>query len=174
MAFNCSVVLSDIDINCNLANVGGIKEVVIGLQSDLTLQFDVNDETELTDVQLSDFVRFEHNPRDGATVFSESKQISNGLGVISTSIEIQLPRLDNKVNKLDYMSRRQDLVCLMLHNNGSVTISGWMDGLTMSYNASSGSAITDSSAVTATLTCDSWIASMVLDNDSVISTPIFS
>ena len=174
MAFNCSVVLSDIDINCNLANVGGIKKVVLGLQSNLSLQFDPSDETKLTDVQLTDGVVFEHSPRDGSTTFSESKTISNGLGVISTNISIQLPRVDNKVNMIDYMSRREDIVCLMLHNNGSITISGWMDGLSMDYSATSGTALGEKSAVDVTLKTESWIASMVLDNDSVVDPAIFA
>lgn len=173
MAFNCSVVLSDIDINCRLADVGGIKKVVLGLQSNLTLNFDPSDETKLLELDLMDGVVFEHNAKDGSTVFSESKSVNRGLGIINTDITIRLPRVDNKVNMIDYMSRREDIVCLMLHNNGSITVSGWMDGLSMEYNASSGTAIADKSYVDVKLSTSSWIASMVLDDDSVLLSPIF-
>ena len=173
MAFNCSVAFSDIDINCQAMDVGGIKAVVLGLQCDLTMVFSATEETELTNLDLTDYVRFEHNKKDGSTSFSESKNTSGGLGVVNTDITIQLPRLDNKVNRLDYMSRRQDIVCLMLHNNGSITVSGWMDGLTMDYNATSGTGITDKSFVDVKLSATSWISSMVLDNDDPLTTALF-
>jgi len=173
MAFNCSVVLSDLDINCQKADVGGIKKVVLGLQSDLLISFDPSDETIVTDLQLTDGVVFEHNTKDGATTFTESKSISGGLGVINTDITIRIPKVSRKVNQIDYMSRRQDIVCLMLHNNGSVTVSGWMDGLSMEYNATSGTGVTDKSYIDVSLSTSSWIASMVLDDDSVVDASIF-
>lgn len=173
MSFDCSVAFSDIDINCQAMDVGGIKAVVLGLQCDLSMTFDVHDETLLTAIDLSDSVSFQHNKKDGSTSFSESKTTNAGLGIVSTEINIQLPRLDNKVNKLDYMSRRQDIVCLMLHNNGTITVSGWMDALTMDYSASSGAGILDKSSVDIKLSTTSWISSMVLDNDSVFTNPLF-
>lgn len=173
MAFNCSVAFSDIDINCQAMDVGGIKAVVIGQQCNLTMTFDTNDETTLVSLDLTDSVRFQHNNKDGSTTFSESKTTNGGLGIINTDIAIQLPRLDNKLNKLDYMSRRQDIVCLMLHNNGSITVSGYMDGLTMDYSATSGAGIRDKSFVDVRLTATSWISSMVLDNDDPLTTPLF-
>jgi len=33
MAFNCSILLEDIDINCNKHTVGGIKKAILVLQS---------------------------------------------------------------------------------------------------------------------------------------------
>ena len=40
MAFNCNILLEDIDINCNKhSNVGGIKKAIIMLQSDITIAF---------------------------------------------------------------------------------------------------------------------------------------
>jgi len=173
MAFNCSVAFSDIDINCQAMDVGGIKAVAIGQQCNLTLVFDTNDETTITSLDLVDSVRFEHNKKDGSTVFSESKTTNGGLGVVNTDITIQLPRLDNKVNQLDYMSRRQDIVCLMLHNNGSITVSGWMDGLTMDYSATSGTGIQDKSFVDIKLSSTSWISSLVMDDDTALTTPLF-
>ena len=173
MPFDCSVAFSDIDINCQAMDVGGIKAVVLGLQCDLSMTFDASDETLLTSLDLTDAVSFQHNKKDGSTSFSESKTTNAGLGIVNTEINIQLPRLDNKVNRLDYMSRRQDIVCLMLHNNGSITVSGWMDGLTMDYTASSGAGITDKSAVDIKLSTTSWISSMVLDDDLALNTALF-
>ena len=62
------------------------------------------------------------------------------------------------------MSRREDIVCIMLHNNDTVTISGWMDGLTMNYEANAGTGISDKSFVNITLNTVSGIASLVLDD----------
>jgi hypothetical protein len=173
MAFDCSIAFSDIDINCQLMDVGGIKAVVLGKQCDLTMSFDTVTGTTLTSLDLADYVRFQHNKKDGSTTFSESKTTSGGLGVVNTDITIQLPRLDNKVNKLDFMSRRQDIVCLMLHNNGSITVSGFMDGLTMDYSATSGTGLRDKSFVDVKLSATSWISSIVLDDDSALTTPLF-
>lgn len=154
-------------------DVGGIKAVVLGKQCDLTMSFDTVTGTTLTSLDLADYVRFQHNKKDGSTTFSESKTTSGGLGVVNTDITIQLPRLDNKVNKLDFMSRRQDIVCLMLHNNGSITVSGFMDGLTMDYSATSGTGLRDKSFVDVKLSATSWISSIVLDDDSALTTPLF-
>ena len=173
MAFDCSIAFSDIDINCQLMDVGGIKAVVLGKQCDLTMAFDTVTGTTLTSLDLTNYVRFQHNKKDGSTTFSESKTTSGGLGVVNTDITIQLPRLDNKVNQLDFMSRRQDIVCLMLHNNGSITVSGFMDGLTMDYSATSGTGLTDKSFVDVKLSATSWISSIVMDDDSALTTPLF-
>lgn len=173
MAFDCSIAFSDIDINCQAMDVGGIKAVVLGKQCDLTMAFDTVTGTTLTALDLANSVRFEHNKKDGSTTFSESKTTSGGLGIVNTDITIQLPRLDNKVNQIDFMSRRQDIVCLMLHNNGSITVSGFMDGLTMDYSATSGTGIQDKSFVDVKLSATSWISSIVIDDDSVLTTPLF-
>jgi hypothetical protein len=159
MSFSCSILLEDLDINCN-KNVGGITKVVLGLQKDLDIAFDATDETIITQAQLADHVVFEHNNKDSVTNFSETKVNSNGLGVISTEILIRIPFLDRKMNQIDYMSRRQDLVCIMYHNNGTATISGWMDALTMNYTASSGASKNELSYIDISLVTDSWIASM--------------
>jgi hypothetical protein len=159
MSFSCSILLEDLDINCN-KNVGGITKVVLGLQKDLDMVFDATDETIITQAQLTDHVVFEHNTKDSTTVFTEQKQTSNGLGLISTEILIRIPLLDRKMNQIDYMSRRQDLVCIMYHNNGTATISGWMDALTMNYTATSGASRKELSYIDISLVTDSWIASM--------------
>jgi len=164
MAFNCSILLSDIDINCNKRVTGGIKKAVLLLQKDLTITFDPIDETQVTQVDTVDTVKFEHNPKDGTTTFTENKNTSNGLGVVSTDITIQAPAVDNKVNQIDLMSRREDICCVLLHNNDSVTISGWMDGLTMNYEANSGTGISEKSFINITLNTESGIASLVLDD----------
>lgn len=167
MSFNCSIFLEDIDLNCN-KNAGGINKVVLGLQKDLNLALDPVDETIVTQAELVDAVVFEHNKKDGTTIFNESKSVNNGLGVINTEIIIRLPFLDVKMNKVDYMSRRNDIVCIMYHNNGTATISGWMDGLTMQYKATSGASRSELSYVDVTLSTDSWIASFAVNNPKVI------
>lgn len=167
MAFNCSILLSDIDINCNKRTTGGIKKAILLLQSDLTITFDPIDETQVTQVDTSNTVTFEHNSKDGVTTFTESKSTSGGLGVVTTDITIQTPCVDNKVNQIDLMSRREDICCILLHNNDTVTISGWMDGLTMNYNANSGTGVSDKSYVDITLTTESGIASLGI-NDKVV------
>ena len=171
MSFNCSIFLEDIDINCNAATTGGIKKVVLGLQRDLTIDLDSTDETLVTNLVLENSVSFEHNPKDNTTIFNEAKTTTNGLGVINTNILLRLPVLNRKMNKVDYMSRRSDIVCLAYHNNGSVTVSGWMDGLVMNYSASSGSSKDQLSYVDVELSTDSWIASLVIEDVGVIDLP---
>jgi len=169
MAFNCSILLSDIDINCNKRVTGGIEKVILLLQKDLTVTFDPLDETQVTQVDTNNTVVFEHNIKDGATNFTENKNISNGLGVVTTNIVVQVPAVDNKINQIDYMSRREDIVAILVHNNESVTISGWMDGLTMNYEANSGTGISEKSNINITLTTESGIASLVLDDKTPFS-----
>lgn len=169
MGFNCSILLSDIDINCSKRVTGGIKKAILLLQKDLTITFDPTDNTKVTQVDTVNTVSFEFNPKDGSTTFSENKSTSNGLGVVTTDLTIQTPAVDNKVNKIDLMSRREDIVCVMLHNNDSVTISGWMDALTMNYEASSGASTGEKSSVNITLNTVSGIASLVLDNKTPFS-----
>jgi hypothetical protein len=177
MAFNCSILLEDIDINCNKHTVGGIKKAILVLQSDITITFNPSDETEVTNVDIAvDGVTllpkvavFTHNTKDNVTSFSEAKNTSNGLGLVTTNITIQIPNVSNSVNKIDYMSRREDIVCVLLHNNDTVTISGWMDGLTMNYDANSGTGIASKSIIDVNLTTESGIASLVLDSKSVFS-----
>lgn len=133
----------------------------------MTITFDPIDETQVTQVDTLNTVTFEHNPKDGVTTFTESKSTSGGLGVVTTDITIQTPCVDNKVNQIDLMSRREDICCILLHNNDTVTISGWMDGLTMNYNANSGTGVSDKSYVDITLTTESGIASLGI-NDKVV------
>lgn len=171
MAFNCSILLSDIDIQCNKQTTGGIKKAILALQKDVIITFNPFDETVVDAVEVANEVTFEHNLKDGTTTFSESKNTSNGLGVVTTDITIQAPAVDNKVNKIDYMSRREDIVAILLHNNDTVTISGWLDGLTMNYEANSGTGISDKSYVNITLNTESGIASLVLDDKTPFLDP---
>tara|TARA_R110000851_G_scaffold141032_3_gene278581 strand:+ start:596 stop:1123 length:528 start_codon:yes stop_codon:yes gene_type:complete len=169
MAFNCSILLSDIDINCNKKVTGGIKKAILLLQKDITITFSPTDETLVTQVDTLNTVSFEHNLKDGTTTFTESKNTSNGLGVVTTDVTIQSPAISNTINKIDLMSRREDICCILLHNNDTVTISGWMDALTMNYEASSGTGISDKSYVNITLNTESGIASLVLDDKTPFS-----
>jgi len=169
MAFNCSILLSDIDINCNKKVTGGIKKAILLLQKDLTITFDPLDETQVTQVDTANTVVFEHNVKDGTTTFTESKNTTNGLGVVSTNITVQSPSVDNKVNQIDLMSRREDICCVLLHNNETVTISGWMDGLTMNYEANAGTGVSEKSYVNITLNTESGIASLAINDKAVFS-----
>lgn len=171
MSFNCSIVLRDLDINCNNLVTGGVKKIILGLQRDLSVTLDPNDETRVTSVDLQNHVDFDHNTRDNITLFSESKSTSNGLGVVNTEITIQIPVLNNKLNIIDLMSRREDLVCIMKHNNGAVTISGWMDGLTMNYEATSGASRAEKSVVNLSLVSTSWISSLTINDTSPFADP---
>jgi len=164
MAFNCSILLSDIDINCSKRVTGGIEKVILLLQKDLTITFDPTDVTLVTNVGTANTVSFEHNIKDGVSSFDENKNISNGLGVVTTNIIVQVPAVDNKINQIDYMSRREDIVAIIVHNNDTVSISGWMDGLTMNYEANSGTSVSDKSYINITLNTVSGIASLVLDD----------
>ena len=141
----------------------------MGLQKDLSITLDTSDETIVTSATLLNPVTFEHNNKDGVTSFGEAKQTNNGLGVTSTSIIVRIPSVDKRMNKIDYMSRRSDLVCILYHNNGTATISGWMDGLTMNYTASSGTSRAELSFIDVELVTDSWIASFAIDDSSVIN-----
>ena len=169
MAFNCSILLSDIDINCNKKVTGGIKKAILLLQKDITITFSPTDETLVTQVDTLNTVSFEHNPKDGTTTFTESKNTSNGLGVVTTDVTIQSPAVSNTINKIDLMSRREDICCILLHNNDTVTISGWMDALTMNYEANSGTGTSEKSYVNITLNTESGIASLVLDDKTPFS-----
>ena len=60
MAFNCSILLSDIDINCNKKVTGGIKKAILLLQKDITITFSPTDETLVTQVDTLNTVS---NPR---------------------------------------------------------------------------------------------------------------
>ena len=169
MAFNCSILLSDIDINCNKKVTGGIKKAILLLQKDITITFSPTDETLVTQVDTLNTVSFEHNLKDGTTTFTENKNTSNGLGVVTTDVTIQSPAISNTINKIDLMSRREDICCVLLHNNDTVTISGWMDGLTMNYEANSGTGTGDKSYVNVALNTESGIASLVLDDKTPFS-----
>lgn len=103
------------------------------------------------------------------STFTENKNTSNGLGVVTTDITIQTPAVDNKVNQIDLMSRREDICCVLLHNNDTVTISGWMDGLTMNYEANSGTGTGEKSYVNITLNTESGIASLAINDKAVFS-----
>lgn len=168
MAFNCSIFLEDIDLNCRKSDVGGISKVVLCTQSNLNIALDSVDETLVTSALLNDHVVFEHNKKDTTTVFTETKTTSNGLGVVNTAITVRLPSIDRRMNKIDYMSRRTDLVCVLYHNNGTATISGWMDGLVMDFTATSSTSPFEKSYIDVTLTTDSWISSLTIEDPNVI------
>lgn len=169
MAFNCSVALANLDVNCLSKNNGGIKRVVLGLKEDLSLSLDTSEENVLLGLTLSEFVVFEHNKKDGATYFKETKSTEQGNGVVNTEILVRLPAIDSKINKIEQMSYRNDIVCILYHNNDSVTVSGWKRGLDMNYSASSGSSISNISYVDVTLFGESWYSSLATTDESIIA-----
>ena len=169
MAFNCSVLLSDIDSSCSNSSTGGIKKVYLGLKENLTLTLNTSAQTVLLSANLGDSVTFEHNPKDKATYFSETKNTNLGVPVIETEIFVKLPAIDSRASKVEQMSYRNDIVCILIHNNGSATISGWIRGLDMNYSASSGTSIRDMSSINVTLKGSSWESSIATSNQSLIS-----
>ena len=172
MGFSCNIILQDIDINCNKRAAGGVKKAILMLQEDIDITVNPTNETTVDWVVTDNEVVFAHNTKDATTMFSENKTTTNGLGVVNTNITIQSPSVDNKVNLLDYMSRREDLVCVLLHNNDTVTISGWLDGLTMNYEAMSGTGVGEKSYVNIKLTTESAMSSLVCNDKSVFSNQI--
>ena len=168
MAFNCSVLLSDLDSNCAQSVSGGIKNVYLGLKENLTLNLDTTEDTVLVDAHLKDFVVFEHNPKDGTTYFTETKETQASLPVVTTDIVVRIPAIDSRALKIEQMSYRDDIVCVLIHNNGTATISGWKRGLDMNYNLSSGASITDISNIEVNLTGQSWESSIATNNTALI------
>ena len=62
---------------------------------------------------------------------------------------------------------RNDLVAVLWHNNDTVTISGVMDGLVMSYDADSGTGLSEKSFINLTLSVESGIGSIAVNDTSV-------
>jgi hypothetical protein len=168
MAFSCGIVLSDIDIQCD-KTLGGLKKVVLCRQGDVSIITDPYDESIVLSVDTLNPSFISFNTKDGVTSFSESKTNTNGLGLISTTITVQVTSLNSSLNKIDMMGVINDIVAVCLHNNDTVTITGVMDGMVMTYEADSGSAISDKSYINITLSCESAIGSVVVDDTSVFT-----
>ena len=166
MGFTCSEVLQDIDIYCD-KNIGGIHQVLLCKQDGVFIDRDPLNEKIITLVQVLDPVIIEFNDKDGETSFSEAKSESNGLPVVSTNIVIQNPAISENLNKLYTFKLRNDLVAILFHNNSSVTISGVDYGLNLTYEADSGSSISEKSYVNIILTGESSRSSIVLDDDTI-------
>ncbi len=166
MAFSCGILLTDIDIICQKV-AGGIKKVVLYAQEDVSIVTDPFDESIILSVDAINPYFIEFNNRDGATGFSESKSITNGLPVVSTTITVQIPNINSALNKVDMLGTRNDLVVVLWHNNDTVTISGVMDGLVMSYDADSGTGLSEKSYINLTLSVESGIGSVAVNDTSV-------
>lgn len=165
MAFSCGIVLTDIDIICN-KNSGGLKRVVLYKQSDVQIITDPFDESIVLSVEAVNPSVIRFNNKDGVTSFSESKSKTNNLGTISTTITVQLPNVNEALNKIDMLGVREDIVAVCWHNNDTVTVTGVMDGMDMTYEAESGTGVNDKSYINVILTCDSGIGSVVLNDTS--------
>lgn len=168
MSFNCSVVLKNIDRSCLNKSTGGIKKVVIGLKKDLSVSLDTFEENVLISLNLTSHVVFEHNPKDKATYFSESKVVQQGNQVVNTDILVRIPAVDKRLNKIYQMGNRDDLICILYHNNGTITTSGWVVGLGMDYSASSGTSVSELSRVDISLVGQSWESSLSTSDESKI------
>lgn len=166
MAFSCGILLTDIDIICQKV-AGGIKKVVLYAQEDVSIVTDPFDESIILSVDAVNPYFIEFNNRDGTTGFSESKSITNGLPVVSTTITVQIPNINAVLNKVDMLGTRNDLVVVLWHNNDTVTISGVMDGLVMSYDADSGTGLSEKSYINLTLSVESGIGSIAVNDNSV-------
>jgi hypothetical protein len=165
MAFNCGIVLTDIDIICN-KNSGGLKRVILYKQSDVQIITDPFDESIVLSVEAENPSVIQFNSRDGATSFNESKTKTNGLGLISTAITVQIPNINESINKIDMLGTREDIVAVCWHNNNTVTVTGVMDGMEMTYEADSGTGISEKSYINVILSCESGIGSVVLNDTS--------
>jgi hypothetical protein len=167
MPFSCSVVLQDIDINCGKTK-GGLSQVLVARQQDVTVLRDpITDE--VTSVEVVEPIRIEFNNRDGQTSFTESKTESNGLPVVSTTITVQVPGLDENLNAIYDLGRRSDLVAICFHNNDTITVSGYYDGLYITYEADSGTSISEKSYINVVLNGETYRNSIALDDNSNVS-----
>lgn len=165
MAFSCGNLLSDIDIICS-KTAGGIKKVILYNQANVDIVTDPYDESIILSVDATNPYFIEFNNKDGATNFSESKSITNGLPVVSSTITVQVPSVNAHLNKIDMMGVRHDIVAVLLHNNGTVTITGVMDGMDLTYEADSGSGLSEKSYINIILSCESAIGSVVVNDIS--------
>lgn len=166
MAFSCGILLTDIDIVCQKV-AGGIKKVILYAQEDVSIITDPYDESIILSVDAVNPYFIEFNNKDGTTNFNESKSITNGLPVVTTNITVQVPNINSVLNKIDMLGVRNDLVAVLWHNNDTVTISGVMDGLVMSYEADSGSGLSEKSYINLTLSVESGIGSIAVNDTSV-------
>ena len=167
MSFSCSVVLQDIDINCSKLK-GGLSQVLVARQEDVTITRDPIT-NEVTKVDVVDPIRIDFNNRDGQTSFTESKTENSGLPVITTTITVQVPGLDENLNEIYNLGLRSDLVAICFHNNQTITISGYYDGLYITYEADSGTSISEKSYINIVLNGESGKNSIALDDDSNVS-----
>jgi hypothetical protein len=167
MSFSCSIVLQDIDINCSKLR-GGLSQVLVARQQDVDIVRDPIT-SEITSVDVVDPIRIDFNNKDGETSFNESKTESNGLPVVTTTITVQVPGLDKNLNEIYNLGIRSDLVAICFHNNETITVSGYYDGLYITYEADSGTSVSEKSYINIVLNGESGRNSIALDDDSNIS-----
>lgn len=168
MAISCGILLTDIDIMCQKMG-GGLKKIILCTQDDVTIITDPYDESIILSIDVENPFYISFNRQDGTTSFNESKSESNGLGVISTTITVQIPNINSYLNKIDMLGVRNDIVCIAHHNNDTVTVTGVMDGMTITYEADSGTSISDKSYMNLILSCESGVGSVVVDDTTVFT-----
>lgn len=166
MAFSCSQVLENIDIDCSKKG-GGLIQVLLCRQQDVFIDRDPLNPSVITLVQVLDPVVISFNDKDGETSFAESKTDNSGLGLVTTSITVQIPGIDSSTNKLYSFGLRNDIVAILFHNNSTVTISGYDHGMYISYEADSGAQSSSRSYVNINITGESNRSSIALDDDTV-------
>lgn len=165
MAFSCGTLLTDIDIICS-KTAGGIKRVILYKQDDVQIYTDPFDESIILSVDAINPVTIEFNNKDAATNFNESKSKTNGVPLVATTITVQVPNINAYLNKIDMLGVRNDIVAVLWHNNDTVTITGVMDGMDLTYEADSGSGLSEKSYINIILSCESAIGSVVVNDTS--------
>lgn len=166
MAVSCGILLTDIDIICQKSG-GGLKKIILATQDNVSIITDPYDESIILSIDITNPVFISFNRQDGVTSFSESKTETNGLGLVSTTITVQLPNINSYLNKIDMLGVRNDIVCVAHHNNNTVTVTGVMDGMSMTYEADSGAGLSEKSYINVILSCESGIGSVVVDDTTV-------
>lgn len=165
MAFSCGIVLTDIDTICN-KNSGGLKRVILYKQNDVQIITDPFDESIILSIEAVNPNVIQFNRKDGVTSFNESKSKVGNLGIITTTITVQLPNINEALNKIDMLGVRDDIVAVCWHNNDTVTVTGVMDGMDMIYETSSGAGVSEKSYINVILNCESAIGSVVVNDTS--------
>jgi hypothetical protein len=172
MPFSCSLLLNNIDINCQKLS-GGIKKVLFVKRSDLSISYSSLAPLTVSSVTANNtkFVKFIIN--DGITSFSENSGYSSGLNTYESAISVDVPNLDSNLNKLESASLIPDLCVICLHTNGTVTITGHQDAdiVVLNYDADSGTGLSDKSSVNINIVSSLVRSSITLDDTSLFTNP---
>lgn len=172
MPFSCSELLNNIDINCQKLS-GGISRVLLLQRSDLSISFVSTSPLVISSITALNThpIRFVIN--DGLTGFAENGGYSAGLTTYESAISVSIPSIDSNLNKLESAALIPDLCVICLHNNGSVTITGYSDAdiVVLDYDADSGTGLSERSSVNINITSSLVRSSITLDDTSLFTNP---